>query len=101
MIACTARPAPAPTRSAGFTLIEVVLSLVIFSFLTLMVYGAFFVGHRAVLKGERDADQNQRMRVAEDVLGREVRSAVFYRSKHQDETAPYFLGHGDGLTFVT
>jgi len=85
----------------GFTLLEVILSLVIFSFITLMVYGAFFVGHRAVLKGERDADENQRMRVAEDVLGREVRSAVRYIAKHKDETGPYFLGESEGLTFVT
>ena len=97
----TDRSAAAPMPTAGFTLLEVVLSLVIFSFITLMVYGAFFVGHRAVLKGERDADENQRMRVAEDVLGREVRSAVRYITKHKDETAPYFLGQSDGLTFVT
>ena len=88
----TDRYAAAPMATAGFTLLEVVLSLVIFSFITLMVYGAFFVGHRAVLKGERDADENQRMRVAEDVLGREVRSAVRYIAKHKDESAPYFLG---------
>jgi prepilin-type N-terminal cleavage/methylation domain-containing protein len=91
----------ADDRVAGFTLLEVVLSLVIFSLLTLMVYGAFFVGHRAVLKGERAADENQRMRVAEDILGREVRSAVIYFAHHQDETAPYFLGRSDGLSFVT
>jgi len=101
MIPHAGQPAAAGRRTAGFTLLEVVLSLVIFSFLTLMVYGAFFVGHRAVLKGERDADQNQRMRVAEDVLGREVRSAVRYIARHKDETAPYFLGQSDGLTFVT
>ena len=48
----TDRSAAAPMPTTGFTLLEVVLSLVIFSFLTLMVYGAFFVGHRAVLDEE-------------------------------------------------
>jgi type II secretion system protein J len=89
------------TRASGFTLIEVVLSLVIFSLLTLMVYSAFFIGHRAVIKGEREADRNQRMRVAEDILGREVRSAVFYYARHDEEQAPFFLGRSDGMTFVS
>jgi len=86
---------------AGFTLLEVVLALVIFSLITLMVYGAFFIGHRAVLKGERDADINQRMRVADEILGRQVRSTVFYFARHEDETFPYFVGRSDGLSFVT
>lgn len=87
--------------AAGFTLIEVVLSLVIFSLLTLMVYSAFFIGHRAVLKGERDADQNQRMRVAEDILGREVRSAAVYWVRHEDDQFPFFVGRADGMSFVS
>jgi prepilin-type N-terminal cleavage/methylation domain-containing protein len=86
--------------ASGFTLLEVVLSLVIFSFITLMVYGAFFIGHRAVIKGEAEADVNQRMRVADDILGHQVRSAVFYFARHEDETYPYFIGRPDGMSFV-
>lgn len=89
------------TRASGFTLLEVMLSLVIFSMLTAGVYSAFVVGHRAVLKGERAADENQRMRVAEDVLAREIRSAVPYNAVHKEEKVPYFVGHPDGLAFVT
>ena len=88
-----ARPAP----SAGFTLLEVMLSLVIFSMLTAMVY----IGHRAVVKGEREADINQRMRVAEDILGRQVRSAVWYRARDEEERFPFFVGRSDGMTFVS
>ncbi len=88
-------------RAQGFTLLEVVLSLVIFSFITLMVYGTFFIGHRAVIKGERDADVNQRMRIADEILSRQVRSAVFYAARHQDETFPYFVGRPDGMSFVS
>jgi prepilin-type N-terminal cleavage/methylation domain-containing protein len=87
--------------ASGFTLLEVVLSLVIFSFITLMVYGAFFIGHRAVIKGEAEADVNQRMRVADDILGRQVRSAVFYFARHEEETYPFFVGRPDGMSFVS
>jgi general secretion pathway protein J len=91
----------AERHAAGFTLIELVLALVIFSLLALMMYGAFFLGHRAVIKGEREADLNQRMRVAEDILGRQIRSAVFYFARHEEDTFPFFLGSPDRVTFVT
>lgn len=94
-------PARGGSSAAGFTLIEVVLSLVIFSLLTLMVYSAFFIGHRAVIKGERAADVNQRMRVADDILGRQIRSTMVYYARHEDEEFPYFVGRPDGMSFVS
>jgi general secretion pathway protein J len=94
-------PAVRRQTAAGFTLLEVMLALVIFSLLTAMVYSAFYIGHRAVVKGEREADINQRMRVAEDVIGRQIRSAVFLKARDEEETFPYFIGRSDGLTFVS
>jgi general secretion pathway protein J len=96
-----ATPIASAARGGGFTLIEVVLALTIFSLLTLMMYSAFYLGHRAVLKGERQANINQRMRLAEDVLGRQLRSAVFKFGRKDDESFPYFIGHSDGVSFVT
>ena len=87
--------------TAGFTLLELVLALVIFSLLTLMVYSAFYLGHRAVLKGERQAQINQRVRVAEEIIARQLRSAVRYFGKQDEDSFPYFLGTADGLSFVT
>ncbi|HEY2385599.1 MAG TPA: type II secretion system protein GspJ [Candidatus Binatia bacterium] len=95
------RPRPPARATSGFTLLEVVLSLVIFSFITLMIYGAFFIGHRAVLKGEAEAEVNQRMRVADDILGHQLRSTVFYFARHEEETYPFFIGRPDGMTFVS
>ena len=63
---------------AGFTLLEMVLALVIFGMIAAIVYSAFYFGHRAVTSGERAADDNQRMRLAEEMMGRQVRSAVYY-----------------------
>lgn len=92
----------APGRQAGFTLLEMVLALVIFGMISAVVYSAFYFGHRAVTSGERSADENQRMRLAEEMLGRHVRSAVYYWA-HSDEEddVPFFLGASDGMTFVT
>ncbi|MCC6767377.1 MAG: prepilin-type N-terminal cleavage/methylation domain-containing protein [Deltaproteobacteria bacterium] len=89
-------------RQSGFTLLELVLALVIFGMISAIVYSAFYFGHRAVTSGERSADENQRMRLAEEMLGRQVRSAVYYFAHYDDEeNVPFFLGAADGLMFVT
>ncbi len=93
--------APARSGAAGFTLLEMVLALVIFGMIAALVYSAFYFGHRAVVSGERAADDNQRMRLAEDFVGRQLRSAVYAWAKHDEEDIPFFIGFSDGLTFVT
>jgi general secretion pathway protein J len=100
-------PASGATRSAasgaaaGFTLLEVILALVIFSMLTAMVYSAFAVGHDAVMKGERETELNQRMRVADDLLARQLRSTVFYFARQDDESFPFFIGRSEWMSFVS
>jgi prepilin-type N-terminal cleavage/methylation domain-containing protein len=90
------------TRSrAGFTLLEVILSMGILSLIALTLYGAFFTGHRAVVAGERAAEINQRMRVAEDIFARQIHSAVFQWARHDDDQFPYFVGRPDGVSFVS
>ena len=93
--------AAAPSSSAGFTLIEMILALVIFGMIAAVVYSAFYFGHRAVVSGERAADESQRMRLAEELIGRQIRSAVFYFAHHDDDKVPFFFGGPDGMTFVT
>ncbi len=96
-------PLGIPNREgmAGFTLLEMVLALVIFGMIAAIVYSAFFFGHRAVTSGERAADENQRIRLVEEILGRQVRSAVYYFARHDDEQIAYFLGAADAVSFVT
>ncbi len=89
------------SASAGFTLLEMVLALVIFGMIAMIVYSAFYFGHRAVTSGERAADDNQRMRLAEELMGRQVRSAVYYFAKYDEDDVAYFFGQSDGMSFVT
>jgi general secretion pathway protein J len=97
------RPQASGSRSgaAGFTLLELVLALVIFGMIAAIVYSAFYFGHRAVISGERAADDNQRLRLAEEMMGRQVRSAVYYFAKHDEDDIAYFYGQSDGMSFVT
>ena len=86
---------------AGFTLLEMILALVIFGMIAAVVYSAFYFGHRAVASGERAADENQRMRLVEELIGRQVRSTVYYFARHDEDPIPYFLGASDAMSFVT
>ena len=95
------RPGTKPSASAGFTLLEMILALVIFGMIAAIVYSAFYFGHRAVTSGERAADENARTRLAEEMLGRQLRSAVYYHAVHDEEHIAFFLGYSDGMMFVT
>lgn len=70
--------------------------------LTVVCYGAFHLGIRAVQSGEIAVVTAQRLRVATDVLIRQVKSAVPYPARNEDEEIyPYFFGSPDRMTFIT
>lgn len=89
-----------PTRSAGFTLIEVVLALTIFALIGGILYGAFSLGHSAVEKSQVNSTRNQKQRSIADLLGSYVRSTFPYRESPQEQTA-FFEGDVESLTFVS
>jgi general secretion pathway protein J len=95
------RVKPALLCSAvGFTLIEVVLALTIFALMGTILYGAFFLGHKALEKTQGSFEKNQKLRSFGDFLGSYIRSAYPYRTSSQDPTF-YFEGEQDRLTFVS
>jgi prepilin-type N-terminal cleavage/methylation domain-containing protein len=87
-------------RSAGFTLIEVVLALTIFALIGGILYGAFSLSHSAVEKSQVNSMRNQKQRSIADLLGSYVRSTFPYRESPQEQTA-FFEGDVESLTFVS
>ena len=69
-------------QRAGFTLLEVMLAMTSLVMVTAICYAAFHLGMRAVERGEVAVVTAQRLRVASDVLIRQVKSAVPYPSTH-------------------
>ncbi len=89
-------------RRRGFTLLEVMLAMVALALVTLLCYGAFHLGVRAVEHGEVAVVTAQRLRVASDVLIRQIKSTVAYCVRNDDdEVYPYFIGSATSMAFVT
>jgi len=91
-----------PSCAAGFTLLEVVLAMSSLAMLTAIIYGAFHLGTRALEKGQNAVVTSQRLRATNDVLVRQIKSAVAYPARNQDEGAFwYFRGTPSTMQFVT
>jgi prepilin-type N-terminal cleavage/methylation domain-containing protein len=84
----------------GFTLIEVILAMTIFALMSMVLYGAFSLGHSAVEKSQRSFENNQKLRAVDELVGSYIRSAYPYRLSPQD-AALLFEGEPAELTFVS
>ncbi len=92
----------ARARQGGFTLLEVMLAMTSLAMLTAIVYGAFHLGTRVVDKGAAAAVTAQRMRVASDVLSRQIKSMMAYPARDEEEGAYWFVERTPRtLSFVT
>jgi prepilin-type N-terminal cleavage/methylation domain-containing protein len=88
--------------SRGFTLLELLLAMTALALVTAICYGAFHLGVRAVERGEVAVVSAQRLRVASDVLVRQIKSTVPYAARNRDEDIyPYFFGTATSMTFIT
>lgn len=89
-----------PKSRGGFTLIEVIISLSLFALMTVILYGTFYLGHRAVEKGQAHFESSQSERSEVELLAGYIRSAYPYRSSVKD-AAVFFDGEETRLSFVS
>jgi len=95
-------PARRVPSARGFTLLEVVLAMSLLALVAMVCYGAFHLGIRAVERGEVAVVSTQRLRVASDIIIRQVKSVVPYPARDKElEIYPYFLGTETSLSFIT
>ena len=84
----------------GFTLIEVAISITLLALIAVILYGAFYLSHRAVMKSQARSEESQRLRSAGDLLAGYIRSAYPYRLSREDLSIRFF-GQEDSLSFVS
>jgi prepilin-type N-terminal cleavage/methylation domain-containing protein len=92
-------------RAGGFTLLEVVIAMVLLALVAGICYAAFHLGTRAGIKGEEAVETAKRLRVAMDVLIRQVKSMVPQGAVGEDgdrsATFAFFSGTATSMDFVT
>jgi len=87
------------TRQRGFTLIELMIAMTLLALMVAILYGAFFLGHRAAEKARVRFDKSQTLRSVGEYLGVLIRSAYPYQSS--GEGAVPFSGEKEQLSFVS
>lgn len=94
-------PNPRRRREAGFTLLELLISLTILALILVTVLGAVQVGSKSWESAERRAEENQRTRTLFDTLARELTMLYPLRVKQQDKEVVAFRGESGSLMFAT
>jgi general secretion pathway protein J len=88
--------------SAGFTLLELMISLTLLGVMLAMVYSVFTTALAAVPRGEDVAARSARMRAATSLLARQVRSIISFPVEGEEESTPcYFWGNRFSFEFIT
>ena len=68
-------------RRDGFTLIEVIVALAIFSIIVVALYSSFFISHKAVDAVDDSLLRLQESRAVLDTLKREIEASLYDKSK--------------------
>jgi prepilin-type N-terminal cleavage/methylation domain-containing protein len=84
-------------KSAGFTLLELMIALGLTSLLSLVAYTALSLSLKAMRHGQAAAEQVQELRVAQTILARSLSSTV---SGSLDQRH-YFIGNAKEMRFFT
>ncbi|MBI5504806.1 MAG: prepilin-type N-terminal cleavage/methylation domain-containing protein [Deltaproteobacteria bacterium] len=106
------RAGAAARIAAGFTLLELVVAMAVFSLVCLGIYGVLVLGARSASSGERVTEQSRRFRIATELMTRQIASAVpislprpdeggFGKDKDGSDPEPYFFGDSTQVEFVT
>jgi general secretion pathway protein J len=94
-----------PTFSRGFTLLEMLLAIAIFSLVIGVIFTSFRLGSSSWEKGERDIERYQKIRAVNELIYREVRSCFPYilTPGELDTHVKFyaFFGKADSLKFVS
>jgi general secretion pathway protein J len=91
------------TWGAGFTLIEVVVTLTVLGFILLMIFGAFRLGLSAWERGESTKEEYQQVRIISQLISQQIKSMVPYKIKTKKAEGDYlaFEGKPRSLKFVS
>ena len=92
---------PVNVNEKGFTLLELLISMVMLGIIVVILVGALRLGFRSVDSGERKADSLERMRVSLSVIDSQIQSQTALTYQEEEAQNYYFTGERDSLEFST
>ena len=96
-----AHNSPRICMNSGFTLLELVISMTIFSMIIVGVYAGLNIGAESAARGIARSIENQRTRAALSLMTRQLKSAYPLALQAEGETLVYFFGGPSELTFIS
>jgi len=86
---------------SGFTLLELLISLVMIGVIAIIITGAIRLGIRAVNKGETKIDHLERTRASFNIIDSQIQSQIPLTFEENGEKKYYFQGDKESLQFST
>ncbi len=83
-----------PQKIYGFTLVEVMITLTILGFILLIIFGVLRLALSSWQKGEEAQQTDQQIRMVEQFLIRQIKSAFPYKFKSSKAEGDYLLFEG-------
>lgn len=88
-------------KEKGFSLIELLLGLAIFSAVTACIYGTFWGGIALSRRSQKEGVVDQQIRLAVDLISKDLENMVFYDFAASYPEASSFDGRRDVLTLLS
>lgn len=85
----------------GFTLLEVMVSIVLISMLVVVIAGAMRLAHRSIERGERKSEYLERIKVSFFVLDAQIQSAIPLARADDEAGRLFFEGSGESVKFAS
>jgi general secretion pathway protein J len=90
-----------PKSNAGFTLLELIISITLVAIIMLIVAGAASLGYRSFSTGERKLNAIERLRASLIIIDAQIQSGVPLTLEGGGVKQYYFVGEQDSLKFST
>jgi len=89
------------SRRAGFTLLELLVSITLMGLVLVVLYSGLRLGLNSWEGGEQRAEATNRLRLAQEFLRRQLtQSMTTYQVNDRQERVVVFAGQADGVEFV-
>jgi general secretion pathway protein J len=88
-------------RVAGFTLLELIISITLVAIIVLIISGAANIGYRSFHSGEKKMNAVERLRSSLTIIDAQIQSGVPLTLEDGGVKQYYFMGEQDSLKFST